>query len=498
MAVDYNLVILGGSLTARYAAAIASEFKARVALVEPQSFHASYQGLDADVAIAQIFQQAAHDHALVSIFRPESEPVSEKQLSEILLSGRDSVHTGLTHHLVQRFQDYSLDALATQGVDVIVGRGPGETGEFCRRPHLGVVADGRVLRSHAYLVTPASKPIIPEIQGLESVPYFTLDTVLKKEFTIEGRAVILGETPRSLELAQALAQLRMAVTLVVQSPTFLPQEDWDVAQWLLSTLEALGVDVLTGAIVTHVKSVGDEIQVFLEDQVIDTDHLILATPRRADFASLNLEAASLYPEGGWLSVTQTLKTSNARIYACGEAIAPVSAPIIAQYQALCAVKNALFLPTRQWGDRHFPSLIQTTPPCGHVGLTEGQAKGRLNHKVVTLKIPLQTEAAGVVSRKYLRDQQTSFLTVIVHLNGTILGAHCVGQAAGELLVLFALAMNRRLSIDQVISNYNCSGMYADIFMHLSWAWERERLKGDRRRQNILELVMNWQRDWSRG
>ncbi|MEL6221804.1 MAG: FAD-dependent oxidoreductase [Cyanobacteria bacterium J06627_8] len=510
MPVDYNLVILGGSLAARYAAALARCFQARVALIEPQSFQTSYSGIEMDLAIAQTLQRSVQQQALVAPYIDEDDHslLLQQMMRDNRLNPMDYPP------FAQLLQDCSLDGLAAKGVDVIIGRDNPETGEFCRRPHLGVVANRRTLRSHAYLVAPASTPIIPSIPGLSTVPYLTTDTLLQRSLSPNSRIAIIGQSSRSIEFTQALAQAGMTVTLIIENTQFQPEADWAVAQWTLTLLESLGVTIVTGAKVTGVEALNDVISLQVEEgnkanrlSSIHVDHLIVTTPRRAELSSLNLEAVNLHPVDGYIPVRSTLRTSHRRIYACGEAIAPLDNPAVARYQAECAVKNALFLPTRRWSDRSSANVTHTIPSYGHVGLTEKQAKQQYHQKAFSLTIPLETEELGCFDSTVWNSPIATFLTVIVHHNGTILGAHCTGQASEELLALLAMAIHQQWLVERLSSanasilhtaNPSTSGFCANVLHRLLLKWESERVNRIQNRRNRLELLMNWRRDWSRG
>jgi pyruvate/2-oxoglutarate dehydrogenase complex dihydrolipoamide dehydrogenase (E3) component len=509
MAVDYNLVIVGGSLTARYAAAFARCFESRVALVEPAAFQTSYAGIDKDRAIALSLLLASQHRAIA----PVESAQAGASLSDATLVLEKECSLTASPAFTQWLWEYSLDSLAARGVDVIITRNGPPAGEFCRRPHLGVVADGRVLRSHAYLLAPGSTPTLPFIPSLSAVPYLTLDSLWRRSLRRDSTLAILGQSPRGIEVAQALAQLGMAVTLLIESPQFLPDEDREVAQWTMALLESLGVTIVTGAKVNDIKSVHDTVLLQISQPEIDrpisitVDHLVLATPHRAEISTLNLDAANVRAVNSLIPVSRTFRTSNSRVYACGTAIAPLHHPAIARYQAECAVKNALFLPTRRMGDRPFASVIHTLPPCGYVGLTESQARNRYPGKIIELTLPLHTEMPDAMDINFGGSQAASFITVTVHHNGTILGASCASQATEELLAICSLAIDQRWSIEQLTSvtpsmfrtaSPHTLGLCETIFHRLLIQWESQRIAHNQARRNLLELLMNWQRDWSRG
>lgn len=489
MSVDYNLVILGGSLTARYAARVASQFNARVALVEPRSFQDSFAGLDAEGAIAQMLQQAAQRFPLPT--HPSSGESSAPPSSPLHSAETwGSVRDWMPPMLAQQWHIQSLESLAMQGVDVVVSD---SGGEFCRRPRFGVVADKRLLRSHAYLLAPASTPHIPNIAGLSTVPYLTVDDLLTVDAPLQGKTVVIGDGHRGIEVAQALARLGLKMTLVLRSPESFQSYDWDVKQGILALLEASGVEVLTNASLDQVSYIDEKPWIQVGNRAIATDYLMLATDRRPDLTSLNLEAADIRIHDGSISVNRNLRTSNPRIYACGEGITSVHPLTLAQHQAELAVKNALFLSTRRYGDRPVPVTLHTTPPVASVGLTEADARRQFGNRILVLQTPMHEAFYGRIE-----GASTGFVKLIVTKNGRIIGAHGMGWAVRELMGAIALAMHNTIPLPQLVSMPLPSSLGTEVLSHLVDQWHTQRLAGDRLRFNLLELFMNWQRDWSRG
>ncbi len=488
MSVDYNLVILGGSLTARYAANFARCFKGRVALVEPRSMEASLVGLDVEGAIAQAFHYAAQQQHRLHVQSPQGNPVAASPLHSV--ESWASLRRWVKGLLIQELHYHSLPLLMSRGVDVVISDAPAE---FCRRPRFGVIAEGRVLRAHAYLLAPGSEPVVPEMKGMSAVPYVTMDALLSLDTPPQGAVAIVADGNRGVELAQALARFGVRVTLVMRSPHPLSTCDWDMKQGVLATLEASGVEVVTEASVEQVSSIDGKTGVQVGSRAIATDHLILATERRPLITSLNLDAAGIPIAKGRVAVTPKLQTSHPRIYACGEAVAPQQDLTFSQYQAEQAVKNALFLSTRQWGDRPLVRTLHTVPPAAWVGVTEADAQRQFADDVVVLSVPM-TDAFHA----RLMAESSGFLKMIVKRNGSILGAHGMGQSAAELVGAIALAMDAHLPLQKLASMPFPVSTDADVLNQLTLQWQTQQLENNRLWFNLLELVMNWQRDWSRG
>ena len=196
MAVDYDLVILGGSSAGRAAAQRAAELRARVALVEPQRPHSP--------DFLALFHHHLRQGAGVAVAR---------QRAMMLATPR------------------SLAVLAAQGVDVRMGQG-----EF-QRP-LAVRVNSQILRSRRYLLAPAAAAQ-PFDRG------FSLDAIAQSDALPTGSVWVMGGDPIGLELSQILARSGAEVTL--QLPRPLPGTDAETALLLRSCLEADGVQIETAA-----------------------------------------------------------------------------------------------------------------------------------------------------------------------------------------------------------------------------------------------------------
>jgi pyruvate/2-oxoglutarate dehydrogenase complex dihydrolipoamide dehydrogenase (E3) component len=256
--IDYDVVVIGGSLAGRYAALTASQLRAKVALVEPTT-KGALTNLNAP------YEFICH-HALNYISN------LAKKLGDATLFG---LHTSCAdnsekcqisahapqamlyaHGVVSNLQEqHSPAVLAAQGVDVILGNG-----QFESSPHLSFTVDQRTLRARSYLLATGSRPAIPEIEGLQRTGFLTIPQIWQflSSSTPPLQWVIIGGVPQSIELAQTLARFGYDVTLVVKHANILPDVDSEIAQMLCSQLEAEGVRVFTKTPVTQVRQIEDK------------------------------------------------------------------------------------------------------------------------------------------------------------------------------------------------------------------------------------------------
>lgn len=469
MAVDYDLVVIGSSAAGFHAAVMAAQLKARVALVDQQT-------------AVETHGRVAH-----AVLREVGRTVHQVQRAEQLGICNRSEGTTLPamtelwgwangwSDAVSRNLDaiYSLSTLAALGVEVISG-----CGEFYRKPALGFVVNGRPLRSRTYLLAVDQRPTIPDIPGLQTAGYRTVQTVLaqRQSLSMPKSVLILGSHVAGTELAQVFVRLGAEVTLVINEPHILPQEDPEAARLLQAQLEAEGVRILAKTQVTQVRQIAGKKWVQAGNHAIEVDEILLATEPLPDLEALNLEAANVRWNGQGLSLNDKLQTTNAKIYAC------TGTAHVARYQASVAVKNALFLPLAKATSKSVAEVVKLEPELARVGLTEPQAREQYGKAVVVLRQFFQA-----LTQAQVQGETTGVCKLLVHRNGSILGAHIVGMQASEIIGSIALAMEQNLKIQTLAQLTIPSPTFSEIVSQTAAEWHR--LYWERH---------SWQRDWLEG
>jgi pyruvate/2-oxoglutarate dehydrogenase complex dihydrolipoamide dehydrogenase (E3) component len=303
--------------------------------------------------------------------------------------------------------------------------------------------DGRRIRASSVVIATGAGPAVPPIPGIDTVPYFTNDSLFDLTELPES-LVILGAGPIGVEMAEAFGQLGSVVTLVEATARVLPREEPAASQIITAALAGLGVSVRTGSPATKVsRSPEGRVRLDLADgSAVTAEALLVAVGRHPSSSGLGLEAAGVAcGPGGFITVDSRLRTSVKHIFAAGDVAESHQFTHVADQTGRIAAGNALSrVPYRRFDRRLVPWVTFCTPEVARVGMTESEAA---RHGGSVAFLPLNE-----VDRAVATGQTEGFVKLIAgprrvtrgRAGGRVLGATIVAPRAGEMLQEIVLAM----------------------------------------------------------
>ena len=299
---------------------------------------------------------------------------------------------------------------------------------------------GERVRARRFVIATGSRAFVPPVPGLEGVPYLTNETV----FGLRERPshlVILGGGPIGMEMAQAHRRLGCAVT-VVEAATALGREDAEAAAVVLARLRAEGVDIREGAAAVRVRTIGDGVELVLEDgQVVTGSHLLVAVGRRAALERLELGAGGVAFDAKGVTVGPGLRSvSNRRVYAVGDAVGAGQFTHLAAYHAGVVIRQAVLGLPAKVRDDHIPRVTFTEPELAQVGPTEAEARARFGAGLSVARAEVHHN-----DRAQAMGEAEGFAKLLV-VKGRVVGATVVGPHAGEVIAPLALAVSARMKV----------------------------------------------------
>lgn len=450
MILDYDLVVIGNTPEAVYAVLEAAKLKTRVAWVMGNKDYNHNTEIDRCTL--------AHFTHLEQQWKITTQWGLNPEFS-LYNFNPTHIKTWTQQVKANLKEQYSPAVLATMGVDVIL-----ESGEFCRFPQQAFVLPSRKLRARTYLIATGSIPLIPPIIGLSEVDFLTPESLILDNLPYE--IIILSQTSIGIELAQNLGRLGKKITLIVEQSHILPEKDISVVQLLQGQLEAEGIQILTQSPISRVKQINKRKWVKAGTKEIEADEIILAMGNQPNIKSLNLEGVKVKLTSQKIKVNRKLQTTNPKIYACGSAVGGYKPSNIAKYEASIALKNILFFPCFKISYRHLSYVIFTNPTLSTIGLTETEAKQQYKTNIIVLEEYFKNSY-----KAQIMGEITGVCKLITRRNGEILGSHCLGFQAEELIGLIALAINHKIHIQNLACLFPPSSSISVILSRIVNQWK---------------------------
>ena len=289
------------------------------------------------------------------------------------------------------------------------------------------------IKARRFVIATGSRPFVPPIPGVETVPYLTNETIFDLRDK-PSHLIVIGGGPIGMEMAQAHLRLGCKVTVIEGAKAF-GRDDPEMAAVVLDNLRAEGLEILEDAPVTQVSGQAGDVTVMLKDgRAIKGSHILMAVGRQVSLDKLNLPAAGVDFTRRGVTVGETLRSSNRRVYAVGDAAGGLQFTHVAGYHAGVLIRQiVLGLPAKAT-TRHIPWATYTDPELAQVGLTEAEARKAHGQALTVLRQEFHHN-----DRAQAEGKAKGLLKVMV-VKGRPVGASIAGPQAGELIALWAFAI----------------------------------------------------------
>jgi pyruvate/2-oxoglutarate dehydrogenase complex dihydrolipoamide dehydrogenase (E3) component len=428
----YDVVCIGGGTAGMTAARAARTRGASVALVEREprlGGDCTFWGCVPSKSLIEVAKLAHRARAMSDVGFAEP----RIDLARVM-DRKDRIVDGIAH-------DERAELFEELGVTVIHVEAAFEDATHVR-------VDGRAVEAKATVLASGTDPAVPPIPGLRETPHLTNRTVFDVR-ELPRRLIVLGGGAIGLELGQAFSRFGSEVTVVELMDTLLFREEPEAGETVAAALRAEGIDLRLGTKAEKVERRGDETVVTVSrgeaTEELTADALLVAIGRRANSEGLDLEAAGVETERGFVKVDERLRSSAPTVYAAGDIGGGFLFTHVASYEGRIAGFNATG--GRQKTDyRVVPWVTFTEPEVARVGMTEAEAREKHGDDVDVASFPMR-----LVDRARILGEEEGFVKLVTlrkgflgkRTGGRLLGAHVVGPKAGELLHEAVVAMQAK-------------------------------------------------------
>ena len=296
----------------------------------------------------------------------------------------------------------------------------------------GVVQAGEhELRYDRLVIATGSSPVVPPIEGLDQIDYWTnVEATVTLE--VPERLLVLGGGPVGCELAQFFQRVGSQVTLVQSDARLLSRVDPDAAALVEEALREDGVDIRLNA---RAESVTSNTVLLADGSEVPFDRLLLATGRKPNVDGLAPLGLEISRRG--IEVDERMRAAE-NVWALGDVTGIAPFTHVGKYHARIAAYDMDGRAVRA-DHRAVPATIFTDPQVATVGDTAGGVSSTWQ---LTSVPRLST---------YERPKRPGFVKVVADPERRVLtGAVAVGPESGEWLQQLTLAIRAETPIEVLL------------------------------------------------
>lgn len=322
-----------------------------------------------------------------------------------------------------------------------------------------ILVGGQKVSGDQILIATGTRPTIPQIEGLDHVPYLTSDLLTSDDgqelMELPESLIIIGGGYIALELGQMFHRFGTRVTILERNQVILPNYEPEVSDALTFALREEGLQIVTGTLVVRVSDKSSkEIEVVAnlggKEQLFKAQKLLVATGREPNTDNAGLDKVGVQlDEHGFVKVNEELQTNISNIWAAGDVIGRQTesqpATPVGAHDGVIVAKNALANAHQKVDHRVIPRTIFTDPQVAVVGQTDEEAVGTgIRCWCGTIPLDLVPRAGAT--------HQTNGIAKMVINNDTqeVVGVSLVMPNAGEVIHEAAMALRFRAKLEDYI------------------------------------------------
>ncbi|HHY82361.1 MAG TPA: dihydrolipoyl dehydrogenase [Clostridiales bacterium] len=426
---EYDVVIIGGGPGGYVAAIRASQLGLRAAIIEKEKVGGVCLNVGCIPSKALIHQAELY-----------------RSLSAMEELGISIDRKGFDYGKVFKKSRKAADTLS-KGVSYLLKKNKVDlfegTGTIIGKNEVNL-SSGRKVTGKNIIIATGSRP--REVPGFPFDEKYVLSSTgaLMLE-RLPERILIIGGGAIGVEFAYIMNSFGVKVILVELMDRILPLEDEEISNYLARIFRARGIEVMTKTKALSMEKLEDHVSVVLADnnekhKTISVNQILVAVGRVPNSSGLGLESVGVLTDKGFIQVGDYYETNVPGIYAIGDVINTPLLAHVASKEGEIAVEHIAGLnPPKRIDPMSIPSAVYCDPQVASFGYSEWRAK---QDSVEYKKASFPYRGAG---KSVAVEQPDGMVKVLYDPNTKeILGAHCIGADATEIIHEILLAKTAEL------------------------------------------------------
>ena len=316
-------------------------------------------------------------------------------------------------------------------------------------PHALVTASGQKITADEIVVAAGSRPVLPDVPGMDLPQVHTSDTVMRID-ELPARVLIIGGGYIAAEFGFVFSAFGSDVTVAARSGALLRPLDETVSERFTAEASKQWNVQLNTTVDSLSENADGSVHAVLSgpagDSGLDVDLVLVATGRTPNTDRLDVAAAGFdLTADGRLAVDSYGRVLASGVpaqgvWALGDISSPYQLKHVANHEARVVAHNLVHPGDLRAMDHRFvPAAVFSSPQIASVGMTEDQALADTEARGVQLALAVQEY--GSTAYGWAMEDSTGFVKLLAEKeSGWLLGAHIMGHEASMLLQPLVQAM----------------------------------------------------------
>ncbi len=315
--------------------------------------------------------------------------------------------------------------------------------------------------THIIIATGARSKVLPHI------PIDGIDVISSREALemdkLPGSMAVMGAGAIGIEFAYIYKHLGVDVIVIEALNTLLPNEDAEISKELHKQFKKQKIKALISTKVMKMEKGDDGITLSLEGpkggSELKVDMLLSAVGVMPNSEDLGLEKAGVKTEKGTILISENQETNVKGIYAIGDVAGAPCLAHKASKEALIAIDHIQGKEVKPLNKKFIPGCTYCEPQVASVGLREQDVlEAEMDYEVS--KVHYRAIGKAVASGHI-----DGFMKLIVDSKTkNILGAHCIGAEATELIAELTLAVTQGMSVHELAGTIHAHPTLSELIM----------------------------------
>ncbi len=455
---DYDLIVIGLGPAGMAVSVMGSEMGLKVCAIEKNKIGGECMNVGC-IPSKSLLRMAKHRHA-------------PSRWAELGLESAPPPAVGDIFGKIQAFIEY-INTNKTRKmfdkVELVLGQGAATFLDG----HTVKVGEQNYSGKYIFICT-GSKPAIPPIPGIDSVDILTNETIFSQTDIPESLA-ILGGGAIGCEMAQAFSRLGCKeVSILHMDKNLLPFGDPDTGHFLESVFQREKIAVYNDRQLTRIQKSKDG-RIMLETnqgETIVAQRLLVAAGRTWDLANLQLENAGIRYSKRGIQVDKHVRTTCRSVYAPGDGNGHVLFSHAAMHQGMLALMNCMMPGPLGFNFRKYvvPWTVFTDPHISVVGACEADLQQQ-KKRYETVEVKYADYGAAIAE-----GVGEGWVKAFIHpVTGRIYGVRIVGEGSGEMIGEWALAIQKKLRIWDIMFLQHSFPTMSFLTKRVSETWMMNRM-----------------------